>query len=237
MSRRAARATSALLAMSADQVALASLDDDVRVRRRRDANLSVNRRASHFRASRAIFLLVPGAFATFVRAPSAGCPSPSVNPLPTVARGAPSCCTTRLPAGRTDGGRMDDVARDERMRRLQRVAYGAVASDAERDAARAELEALRREPVDMPARVTADARRGTAPHPRSRSARRPDRCVRSPSGSRRPTRHPCAGSAGRSRRAPPRCSSAWASGGMSGRAPERSRRIRSPQRPRSPRPS
>jgi hypothetical protein len=53
---------------------------------------------------------------------------------------------------------MDDVARDERMRRLQRVAYGAVASDAERDTARAELEALRREPVDsQAARVTADA--------------------------------------------------------------------------------
>jgi hypothetical protein len=41
--------------------------------------------------------------------------------------------------------RMDEVAHDERMRRLQRIAYGAVASDAERAAALAELDALRRE--------------------------------------------------------------------------------------------
>ena len=44
---------------------------------------------------------------------------------------------------------MDEVARDDRMRRLQQIAYGAVASDAEREAARSELEALRREPVDV----------------------------------------------------------------------------------------
>lgn len=37
------------------------------------------------------------------------------------------------------------LARDERMRHLQRLAYGAVASDAERAAAVAELETLRRE--------------------------------------------------------------------------------------------
>jgi hypothetical protein len=40
---------------------------------------------------------------------------------------------------------MDVLAHDERMRHLQRLAYGAVASDAERAAAVAELEALRRQ--------------------------------------------------------------------------------------------
>ena len=40
---------------------------------------------------------------------------------------------------------MDDSEHDERMRRLQRTAYGAVASEAERTAALAELEAVRRE--------------------------------------------------------------------------------------------
>ena len=40
---------------------------------------------------------------------------------------------------------MDEPARDERMRRLQRIAYGAVASETERAAALSELEALRRE--------------------------------------------------------------------------------------------
>lgn len=39
---------------------------------------------------------------------------------------------------------MHDVAHDERMRRLQQLAYGAVASDADRAAAVAELEELRR---------------------------------------------------------------------------------------------
>lgn len=39
---------------------------------------------------------------------------------------------------------MHELAHDERMRHLQRLAYGAVASDAERAAAAAELEALRR---------------------------------------------------------------------------------------------
>ncbi len=52
---------------------------------------------------------------------------------------------------------MDEVARDDRMRRLQQIAYGAVASDAEREAARSELEALRREPVDVQGGATADA--------------------------------------------------------------------------------
>ena len=42
---------------------------------------------------------------------------------------------------------MDESSRDERMRRLQRLAYGAVASDAERAAALGELEELRRERV------------------------------------------------------------------------------------------
>ena len=40
---------------------------------------------------------------------------------------------------------MDEPAHAERMRRLQRIAYGAVASDRERAAALAELQALRRE--------------------------------------------------------------------------------------------
>jgi len=40
---------------------------------------------------------------------------------------------------------VDDPDLDERMRRLQRTAYGAVASDAERAAAVAQLEAIRRE--------------------------------------------------------------------------------------------
>lgn len=40
---------------------------------------------------------------------------------------------------------MDEPAHDDRLRRLQRIAYGAVASDAERAAAVAELDALRRE--------------------------------------------------------------------------------------------
>lgn len=40
---------------------------------------------------------------------------------------------------------MDELGHDERLRRLQRLAYGAVASDAERAAAVAEIEALRRE--------------------------------------------------------------------------------------------
>ncbi len=40
---------------------------------------------------------------------------------------------------------MDELAHDERMRRLQRIAYGAVASDAERAAAVAKLDGMRRE--------------------------------------------------------------------------------------------
>jgi hypothetical protein len=39
---------------------------------------------------------------------------------------------------------MQQLSHDERMRHLQQLAYGAVASDAERAAAAAELEALRR---------------------------------------------------------------------------------------------
>jgi hypothetical protein len=49
--------------MSADQVALASLDDDVRVRRRRDATFSVNRAAGQFTASCASSLRVLRRFA------------------------------------------------------------------------------------------------------------------------------------------------------------------------------
>ena len=47
---------------------------------------------------------------------------------------------------------LDEPAHDERMRRLQRIAYGAVASDRERAAALAELEALRREAAEAAAR-------------------------------------------------------------------------------------
>jgi hypothetical protein len=46
---------------------------------------------------------------------------------------------------------LDEPARDERMRRLQRIAYGAVASDTERAAALSQLEALRRESVETEA--------------------------------------------------------------------------------------
>src|SRR5918995_942585 len=53
---------------------------------------------------------------------------------------------------------MQQLSHDERMRHLQQLAYGAVASDAERAAAAAELETLRRErdvpeaPADVPRR-------------------------------------------------------------------------------------
>ncbi|GAA4374398.1 hypothetical protein [Agromyces bauzanensis] len=46
---------------------------------------------------------------------------------------------------------MDEPPHDERMRRLQRIAYGALESDAERAAALAELESLRREHAAMDA--------------------------------------------------------------------------------------
>ncbi len=56
---------------------------------------------------------------------------------------------------------MDDPAHDERLRRLQRIAYGAVASSTERAAALAELDAMRRdaaaaaqEPVDAASEST-----------------------------------------------------------------------------------
>jgi hypothetical protein len=54
----------------------------------------------------------------------------------------------RHPHRLTHGYRMDESSHDERMRRLQRLAYGAVASDADRAAAIAELEALRREQAE-----------------------------------------------------------------------------------------
>jgi hypothetical protein len=47
---------------------------------------------------------------------------------------------------------MDQAAPDERMRRLQQLAYGALVSDADRAAAIAELEAIRREPAAVEAR-------------------------------------------------------------------------------------
>lgn len=51
---------------------------------------------------------------------------------------------------------MQQLSHDERVRQLQRLAYGAVASDAERAAAAAELEALRRE-REVEAETPADA--------------------------------------------------------------------------------
>lgn len=48
---------------------------------------------------------------------------------------------------------MDEPAHDDRLRRLQRIAYGAVASDAERAAAVAELDALRRAAVAAESRA------------------------------------------------------------------------------------
>ncbi|WP_448002356.1 hypothetical protein [Agromyces bauzanensis] len=54
---------------------------------------------------------------------------------------------------------MHEPPRDERMRHLQRVAYGAVASDAERAAALAELESLRQEHrAEAEAHADAEAR-------------------------------------------------------------------------------
>lgn len=69
---------------------------------------------------------------------------------------------------------MQQLSHDERMRHLQQLAYGAVASDAERAAAAAELEALRRlrevpeSSADVP---SAGPRRGDAssPIPQSRA--------------------------------------------------------------------
>ena len=66
---------------------------------------------------------------------------------------------------------MDEPAHDERMRRLQRIAYGAVASDRERAAALAELEALRRERAASDADgEPADVPPFTLHHPGSTSA-------------------------------------------------------------------
>ena len=52
---------------------------------------------------------------------------------------------------------MHEPAHDDRLRRLQRIAYGAVASDAERAAAVAELDALRREAVEAEAAAESGA--------------------------------------------------------------------------------
>jgi hypothetical protein len=64
---------------------------------------------------------------------------------------------------------MPELAHDERVRHLQRLAYGGVASDADRAAAAAELEALRRErdapaaPPDIPPPAATDARTTAGP--------------------------------------------------------------------------
>lgn len=66
---------------------------------------------------------------------------------------------------------MQQLSHDERMRQLQQLAYGAVASDAERAAAAAELEALRRPrevpeaSADVPTPGPMDAGASTAMHP------------------------------------------------------------------------
>lgn len=66
---------------------------------------------------------------------------------------------------------MQQLSHDERMRHLQQLAYGAVASDAERAAAAAELETLRRErdvpeaPADVPPRGPMDGGGSTEPPP------------------------------------------------------------------------
>lgn len=60
---------------------------------------------------------------------------------------------------------MHELAHDERMRHLQRLAYGAVASDAERAAAVAELESLRREREAERADAASDASAHGAPPP------------------------------------------------------------------------
>jgi len=52
---------------------------------------------------------------------------------------------------------LDDPAHDERLRQLQRIAYGAVASSGERAAALAELDALRREQAAADAEAEAAA--------------------------------------------------------------------------------
>jgi len=61
---------------------------------------------------------------------------------------------------------VDQAAHDERMRRLQRLAYGAVTSDADRAAAIAELELIRRErPAEAERERTDAAGAPTAPVP------------------------------------------------------------------------
>ena len=68
---------------------------------------------------------------------------------------------------------MPELAHDERMRRLQRIVYGAVASDRERAAAAAELEALRRERdvLEPDAAIPVDSAATAFPQPGPPSAR------------------------------------------------------------------
>lgn len=82
---------------------------------------------------------------------------------------------------------MQELAHDERMRRLQRIAYGAVASDAERAAAVAELEELRRE-GDAPepaAAIPVDSAAATFPQPAPLSAPHPACIVADEASARR----------------------------------------------------
>ena len=78
------------------------------------------------------------------------------------------------PFGRTDRWRphLDDPAHDERLRRLQRIAYGAVASSSERAAALAELDALRREAAAEAADAASDdpPQTDAAAHPATATA-------------------------------------------------------------------
>jgi len=82
---------------------------------------------------------------------------------------------------------MQELAHDERMRRLQRIAYGAVASDAERAAAVAELEELRREgdATEAAAEIPVDSAAATFPQPVPRPAPHPARNVDDAASARR----------------------------------------------------
>ena len=76
---------------------------------------------------------------------------------------------------------MDDPDHDQQMRRLQRIAYGAVASDAERSAALAELEAVRRPPAGTDRGMTGPI--ATGPIATARAATGPIATARVATGS------------------------------------------------------
>ncbi len=150
--------------MSADQVALASLDDDVRV-------APPSRRHSQCEP---YGVEVPGvarklpARSRPIRGIRARGPAPMPHArVRAVAHGRPreaSCCTPGSPPAGPMEVALDEPAHDERMRRLQRIAYGAVASDAERAAAAAR--SSRRSGVSgRPSEAVADGRTDAAGAP------------------------------------------------------------------------